>query len=135
MKRILKIAAIVAGLLAVVMILLPLKICFLSLGGLGCPESGPEAAKLAEREYVQTAILSIMVDNDLAGVTSSTSGAGGETIRRKGTQFHPTIDLSDYIDQPASLFCYRWAADGRITFQYDVDDNINCAIDAEQLFP
>ena len=135
MKRILKIAAILVGLLAVVMILIPLRVCFLSVGAWGCPDSGSERAMLSERESIQTSILSLMVDNDLTQVTASVSGHGGEKIRSTGTQFHETIILRDYMDQAATLFCYRWDADGRITFQYDVDDNINCAIDAEQLFP
>ena len=135
MKRILKIAAIVVGLLAVVIILIPLRVCFLSVGAWGCPDLGEPAAMEAERESIQTSILSLMVDNNLTQVTASVSGHGGEKIRSTGTQFHDTIILRDYMDQAATLFCYRWDADGRITFQYDVDDNINCAIDAEQLFP
>ena len=135
MKRILKIAAILVGLLAVIMILIPLRICYLSVGGLGCPTRGEEAAMKAERELVETAILSRMVDNDLSQVTASVSGHGGEKIRKTGTQLHDTISLRDYIDQAATLYCYRWDAAGRITFQYDVDDNGNCAIDADQLFP
>ena len=135
MKSILKIVAIVVGFLAVVIILIPLRVCFLSVGAWGCPDSGSERAMLSERESIQTSILSLMVDNDLTQVTASVSGHGGEQIRSTGTQFHETIILRDYMDQAATLFCYRWDADGRITFQYDVDDNINCAIDAEQLFP
>ena len=135
MKRILKIAAILVGLLAVVMILIPLRVCFLSVGAWGCPDSGSERAMLSERESIQTSILSLMVDDDLTQVTASVSGHGGEKIRSTGTQFHETISLRDYIVQAATLFCYRWDADGRITFQYDVNADGNCAIDAEQLFP
>jgi len=135
MKRILKIAAILVGLLAVVMILIPFRVCYLSVGAWGCPDSGAERAVAAEREVVQTMINAMMEDNDLSQVTASVSGHGGEKIRSTGTQFHDTITLRNYMDQAATLFCYRWDAAGRITFQYDVDDNINCAIDAEQLFP
>ena len=77
----------------------------------------------------------MMVDNDLSSVKASTSGYGGEKIRSAGTQFHPTLDLQDYMNQPTSQFCYWWRSDGRITFQYDVNADGNCAIDAEQLFP
>ena len=108
---------------------------FICPGGLGCSDWGAEAARLAERETMKTAIMSMMVDNDLSQVTASVSGHGGEKIRSTGTQFHPTLDLQIYMNQAATRFCYRWDADGRITFQYDVDDNVNCAIDAEQLFP
>ena len=79
--------------------------------------------------------MSMMVDKDLSRVRASTSGHGGEKIRSKGVQFHDTITLRDYMEQTTTQFCYRWDADGRITFQYDVDDNDNCAIDAKQLFP
>ena len=87
--------------------------------------SGPgTSAEVAERETVQTAIEVFMVDNDLSKVTPSTSGVGGEKIVITSTQFHPTINLShylwDYMEQYSTRFCYRWDADGRITFQYDV---------------
>ena len=84
---------------------------------------------------MKVSIMSMMVDKDLSRVRASTSGHGGEKIRSTGTQFHDTITLRDYMDQAAALFCYRWDSGGRITFQYDVDDNDNCAIDAKQLFP
>ena len=91
----------------------------------------------AEAEYwtVQTIIQSLMVDNNLDRVTPSTSGAGGEQIRNTGTQLHPTIDTSDYMLEDATEFCYRWDTAGLITFQYDVNADGNCALDAEQLFP
>ena len=90
-------------------------------------------ARDAEREYVQTAIQVLMVDNDLSKVTPSTSGVGGEKIVITSTQFHPAINLSDYMEQDSTLFCYRWDADSRITFQYDIDDNGNCT--SLQLYP
>ena len=77
----------------------------------------------------------MMADNDLSQVTASVSRHGGEKIRSTGTQFHPTLDLQIYMNQPTLQFCYWWRSDGRIIFQFDVDDNDNCTIDAEQLFP
>ena len=137
MKRILRIVThpiiLAAGFLAALIILFVNTNCFV--GAWGCEDTGSEAPMVAERETVQTAMHAMMVDKDLSQVTASVSGHGGEKIRSTGTQFHDTISLRDYMDQAATLFCYRWDADGRITFQYDVDDNINCAIDAEQLFP
>ena len=113
-------------------IIFPLIICP---GGLFCGDWGFEASVAAERETMKTAIMSMMVDNDLSRVTASVSGNGGEKIRSTGTQFHDAIILRGYMNQAATRFCYRRDADGRIIFQYDVDDNDNCAIDAEQLFP
>ena len=99
------------------------------------PESGEESAQLAELAAIQTSIQAMMVDNDLSSVRGSTSGLGGEKIRSTGTQFHATLHLQNYIRQLATTYCYTWGTDGRITYQYDVDDNGGCSIDAEQLFP
>ena len=84
---------------------------------------------------MQTVIDAMMVDNNLAQVTPSTSSGGGEKIRGTGTQLHATIDMSRYMVRDITQFCYRWVADGRIIFQYNVNADGNCAIDAEQLFP
>ena len=96
--------------------------------------------RVVENETIQTAINAFMADNALAKVTPSTSGGGGEKIRSTGTQFHPTINLSDYWsvyldykDQGSTGYCYKWDTDGRITFQYDIDDNGNCS--SFQLYP
>jgi len=88
----------------------------------------------AERDTVQTAIQSLMVDSDLSRVTPSTSGAGGEKITSTSTQFHPTLNLQAYWEPSATQFCYRWSTDGRITFQYDYDDAGNCAANTDQLY-
>ena len=136
MKRVLRIVThpiiLAVGFLAVLMILFVNTNCFV--GAWGCSEI-VDSAEVSERETMQTAMNAMMVDNDLSRVTASVSGHGGEKIRSTGAQFHETIILRDYMIQAGTRFCYRWDADGRITFQYDVDDNINCAIDAEQLFP
>ena len=84
---------------------------------------------------MNTAISTMMVDKDLSQVRASTSGYGGEKIRNTGTQFHPTLNLQPYLDPSATHYCYRWEAGGRITFQYNVNADGNCAIDADQLFP
>ena len=132
MTRIIKIAAILVGILGAITLVSSL-ICP---GPWGCSkEKGAEGAVAAEREYVQTAMLAMMVDNNLTQVRASTSGYGGEKIDAISTQFHDTIILRNYMVQAATTFCYRWDADGGITFQYDVNTDSNCAIDAEQLFP
>ena len=89
----------------------------------------------AELDAVQAAIDVFMADNDLVEVTPSTSDAGGEKINGTGSQFHATLDLQLYMREPASQFCYRWQRDGLIIFQYGVNADGNCAIDANQLFP
>ena len=88
-----------------------------------------------EYHDIQTTIQVLMVDNGLSQVTPSTSGAGGEKIRSTGAQFHPTINLSDYMDLGSTQACYRWDATGRITFQYDYDDAGNCSTYTDQLYP
>ena len=132
MKRILTIAAILAGVLGAITLVSNL-ICP---GPWGCSnEKGPEGVVAAERDTMQTAVDAMMADNELTQVRASTSGYGGEKIDATSTQFHDTIILLDYMIQAASQFCYRWDADGGITFQYNVNADSNCAIDAEQLFP
>ena len=101
----------------------------------GCSNPGAEGPVKAEREMMQTAMNVLMVDNDLTRVRASTSGYGGEKIDATSTQFHDTINLRNYMNQAATQFCYRWDADGQIAFQYEVNTEGNCAIDAEQLFP
>ena len=126
MKGTLKGVAIVFGILAALLIL--------TMNFSRFPPSN-EGAVPAERETMNTAIRSMMVDKDLSQVRASTSGHGGEKIDATSAQFHPTFNLWDYMDQAATYFCYRWDADGRITFQFDVNADGNCAVDAKQLFP
>jgi len=117
---------VVGIIVALAAIVVPLVISFAG--------SGEEAAQAGEVETVQTAIQSLMVDNDLSSVTASVSGAGGEKINNTGTQFDATVTLLAYMDQPSSQYCYRWGADGRITFQYDLVAGV-CALTGTQLFP
>ena len=132
MKRILTIAAILVGVLGAITLVSNL-ICP---GPWGCSnEKGAEVAVAAKRDTMQTAVDAMMADNELTQVRASTSGFGGEKIDGTSSQFHDTIILRNYMRRAASEFCYRWDADGRITFQYDVNADGNCAIDAEQLFP
>ena len=101
---------------------------------IGFVGSGDVAAQVGEVETTQTAIQSLMVDNNLSAVTASTAGVGGERINSTGTQFHATLILQAYMDQPSTQFCYRWAADGRITFQYDLVADA-CDATGTQLYP
>ena len=114
------------GVILLAAVLVPL---FISFGGSNPPPKNPEA----ERENVQTAIQSLMVDNNFVEVTPSTSGASGEKITSTSTQFHPTIDLQAYWNPSTTQFCYRWNTNGRITFQYDYDDAGSCT--SFQLYP
>jgi hypothetical protein len=114
-------------------VIAPLAVCPLSAWGCG-DSRGVEAAQGAELEFTQTAILSMMVDNDLTAVTASTSGAGGENISGASSQFHATITMQNYFVEASTLFCYRWGAGGRITFQYDLVSG-ECAATGKQLFP
>jgi len=127
-NRNLKRGLIVVGILFVIAI-----IVFPTL--LGLLGSNEIVNHVSEPETIQTAIHAFMVDNDLDTVTPSTSGAGGETINRTGTQFHDTFNLLEFMDQPATRYCYRWWTDGRITHGYDVDADGNCAADTDQLYP
>ena len=103
---------VVGIIVALAAIIVPLVISFAG--------SGEDAAQKGEVETVQTAIQSLMVDNDLSAVNASASGAGGEKINSTGTQFHATITMAAYMDQAATQYCYRWGTDGRITFQYNL---------------
>jgi len=139
MKRILKRVAISAGILASLFIILAaITVVFFLIcpGPWGCSnEKGAEGAVAAERDTMQTTVDAMMADNELNQVRASTSGFGGEKIEATGAQFHGTINLRKYMRRAASEFCYRWDADGRITFPYDVNADGNCAVDAQQLFP
>ncbi len=131
MNRNLKRGLIAVGILfALVIVAYILLSLFISSKGIGGPQPRP-----AELETIQTAVQAMMIDNDLNQVTPSTSGVGGEKIRSTGTQFHPALDMQHYMDPHSTQFCYRWQSDGRITYQYDADDDGNCAADTDQLFP
>ena len=136
MKRILKIVTQRKGCLVSTLIVLALGVLAVYLTSIviSFPDSRV-AATAAELESFQWAIQEFMVDNDLAEVTPSTSDAGGEIIRGTGSQFHATLDLQPYMRDAASYYCYRWHSDGEIIFQYDVNADGNCAIDADQLYP
>ena len=103
---------VVGIIVALAAIIVPLVISFAG--------SGEDAAQKGEVETVQTAIQSLMVDNDLSSITASTAGVGGEKINSTGTQFHASIIMAAYMDQAATQYCYRWGTDGRITFQYNL---------------
>ena len=62
-------------------IILPVIICP---GGLFCGDWGIEASVAVEWETMKTAIMSMMVDNDLSQVTASVSEQGGEKNRNTG---------------------------------------------------
>ena len=117
---------VVGIIVALAAIIVPLVISFAG--------SGEDAAQKGEVETVQTAIQSLMVDNDLSAVTASASGAGGEKINSTGTQFNATVTLLAYMDQPSTQYCYRWGTDGRVTFQYDLVAGV-CGATGTQLFP
>ena len=108
MKRALKILTIVVGVLVVLIILAPLRICFV--GGWGCPDMA-DPIEVAERESIQTSILAFMVDNDLAEVTPTTSDAGGKKINGTGIQFHATLDTA--LHEPSRLSVLLPVAEGR----------------------
>ena len=117
---------VVGIIVALAAIVVPLVISFAG--------SGEAAAQAGEVETVQTAIQSLMVDNDLFAVTASTALPGnGEKIVSTGIQFDPTVSLQAYMDQPSTQYCYQWADTGRVTFQYDVDSAGACT--TTQLFP
>ncbi len=116
---------VVGIIVALAAIVVPLVISFAG--------SGEEAAQVGEVETVQTAIQSLMVDNDLSAVTASTSSTVGEKILNTGTQFNATISLQAYMDQTSTQFCYTWDTTGRITFQFDVDSADACT--TTQLYP
>ena len=126
MKRFLKLVTIVVGLFAVLIIILP----FLTADMI--PTQEPEERELST---VQTAIDAFMAYNELAEVTSSTSGEGGEKIDGTVGEFHVTLELQPYIRADTTTFCYRWQGEGLIIFQYDLNAEGNCAIDTKQLFP
>ena len=117
---------VVGIIVALAAIIVPLVISFAG--------SGEDAAQKGEVETVQTAIQSLMVDNDLSSITASTSGVGGEKINSTGTQLHASITMRAYMDQAATQYCYRWGTDGRITFQYNVIAGGGCGAAGEELY-
>ena len=117
---------VVGIIVALAAIVVPLVIRFAS--------TAEEATRVGERETIQTSIETMMIDHALSAVTASTSTAGGEKINSTGTQFDPSITIQPYVDQSATLYCYRWGSDGRITFQYDLVASA-CAATGTQLYP
>ncbi len=85
---------VVGIIVALAAIIVPLVISFAG--------SGETAAQVGEVETAQTAIQSLMVDNDLSALTASTAGVGGEKINNTGTQFNATITLQAYMDQTST---------------------------------
>ena len=111
---------VVGIIVALAAIIVPLVISFSG--------SGEDAAQKGERETIQTSIQSLMVDEDLKVVTVSdpAKSTTGEIVNSTGTQFNANFNLQKYMDQATSKFCYRWGADSRVTYQYDVDSAGAC---------
>ncbi len=115
---------VVGIIVALAAIIVPLVISFSG--------SGKEAAQEGERETLQTAIQTMMLDNDLTGVTAS--GATSVKALSTGTQFHASITLANYMDQASTQYCYQWGTDGRVTFQHDITDAGACDA-TDQVYP
>ena len=127
-NRVLVMTAIITGIMVVgLVVVFRLFVTFFPADG-GVAQTG-------ERETMQTAIKSMMNENNLASVPASASGAGGEKIKNTGTQFHPTVNMQGYMDRPSTQYCYRWGSDGLVTYQYQVDADNECSPGNDQLYP
>ena len=75
----------------------------------------------------------MMADYALDTVTGSTTpppAVGGERINNTDTRFYANFALEDFMDQPASNYCYTWESDGRITRQFDWDESAYAGVGA-----
>ena len=98
---------VVGIIVALAAIIVPLVISFAG--------SGEEAAQVGERETLQTAIQSMMVDNDLSAVAAQ----GTAATATDAFAFATGVTLQAYMDQAATQFCYTWGTDGRLLTQTD----------------
>ena len=111
MKRILKIVAIVVGILAAV-IILATALSLISCPGLGCPDL-EETPITAESALVQSAMNAMMADNGLTAIDGHTIGQAVN----EWTGF-PTgpgaASLDIYMKKPTTNFYYCWDRNGNL---------------------
>ena len=77
---------------------------------------GDEGAASAEWDSIQSAIDTMMADNTLTAVSAGASAAfitdSFDFDAGSGTQ-----NLSTYLRDPSTTYCYTWAASGRVLTQ------------------
>ena len=119
---------VVGIIVALAAIIVPLVIAFSG--------SGEEAAQDGERETIQTAIQSMMVDNDMSSgdITAVTTAGGAKVTNTQ--DMGSGITLANYVDKASTVYCYVYGDDGIIDEQWDVNASDACATTGTtQLFP
>ena len=86
---------------------------------------GDEGAASAEWDSIQSAIDTMMADNTLTAVIAGGSAAfitdSFDFEVGSGSQ-----DLSTYLRDPSTIYCYTWAASGRILTQVASTNPTTC---------
>jgi len=88
--------------------------------------SGEEAAQDGEFETMQTAIQTMMVDNDLSAVIASSSSGKITNSQDWDPSASVALSLLQYVDNTSTKFCYTWSTTGLLTAQFDVTDAGAC---------
>ena len=88
--------------------------------------SGDEAAEKAEWDTMQATIDNMMMDQEMASVSPSTSITRvSSTLNWDSTP--GTQTLAAYIRDPYSGYCYTWLESGRLTGQYKLNEDQTCS--------
>ena len=100
---------VVGIIVALAAVIVPLVIQFSGRGDVG--------AQNAEWDVIQTAIDTMMADNALMVVTAGAAPAAFITDSFDFDAGAGSQDLSTYLRDPATTYCYTWASTGRILTQ------------------
>ncbi len=94
--------------------------------------SGHEAALVAERETVQTAMNAMMAEQYITNVDAKTSLAGINTWTAQPTGTGSAF-LSGYMQRDTTIYYYCWEADGQVYAQNAAANTDGTAVTAETL--
>ena len=103
---------------ALAAVVVPLVIRFSGAGAL--------AAEAAEWDAVQSAVDTMMTDNQLSTVSAST-GSTRIADNLDWDASSATVSLAAYTRDTITNYCYEWAATGRIIAQYQLDTSTDPA--------
>ena len=100
---------------ALAAVIVPLVIQFSGRGDVGAAD--------AEWDAIQSAIDTMMADNALTTVTAS---SGSAAWIEDDTNFSGGQTLAEYVRDDKTVYCYTWAASGRILTQVAIASGGAC---------
>jgi len=84
---------------------------------------GDSGAASAEWDAIQSAIDTMMADNEMSAVTASV-GSAAKIL--DSTNFGSSNTLSAYVRDTTTTYCYTWATTGRVLTQVATNSSGNC---------